>query len=180
MKPQYKKLLLWTVLVLHISLIFSFSLQNAKKSSSVSKWFTNNVKTMDAFEQEVAAEKKENGETRYHESVVKKVAKKRYGVIENFIRKGAHFSLFFVLGAILMMLIRVYGIRGIFQSILCLLFGMSVAFFDETLQLFSKGRAGLIGDVFIDTAGVAAAIAVLLIGGLVYEKIKNRRSEMDN
>lgn len=179
-KLQYKKLLLWTALVLQISLIFSFSLQNAKESTVISRWFTDGIKSRESYEQEVAQEKNSKGEQRYNDSVVGKVAKSRYSKLEHYVRKTAHFMLFFALGTILMLLLGVYDIKRFAGCSLSIMFGVAIGFFDETLQLFTKGRSGELRDVFIDSTGIAVAAIVILIGGLVYEKIKNRRSEMDN
>ena len=88
--------------------------------------------------------------------------------------------LFFALGTILMLLLGVYDIKRFAGCALSIMFGVAIGFFDETLQLFTKGRSGELRDIFIDSTGIAVAAIVILIGGLVYEKIKNRRSEMDN
>ena len=179
-KLLYKRIVLWAAVALQITLIFSFSLQNAKESTVLSRWLTDGIKPMESFEQEVSAEKNSKGGQKYHESAVSKVARSKYSKLEHYIRKTAHFTLYFILGALLMLLLETYGIKGGVQGTLSIMFGMAAGFFDETLQLFTKGRSGVLGDVFIDTAGVAVAAIVLLIGGLVYEKIKNRRSEMGN
>ena len=179
-KPLYKKLILWTALVLQIAIIFSFSLQNSDKSGDISGWFTDGIKSQEKIEMEVAAEKTDNGEPKYHENSVKNVARGKYALLQYYVRKSAHISLFFLLGTILILLLKSYKITGVTGYVSVLLFGTAVGFFDEILQLFTKGRAGLLVDVFIDAVGVVIAIAVFYVGGLVYEKNKNRRTKMDN
>lgn len=180
MKPLIKKIILWAALLLQIMLIFSFSFQNAEKSTVLSRWVTDNFKTEEEIEQDVVSRTKEDGSARYHESVTKAVASGEYSRLQYTVRKFAHILLFFVLGIIIMLLLKTYGIKGSCGWAVCVMFGMAIGFFDETIQLFIKGRAGLLSDVFIDTAGVAAAAIVFFIGGLIYEKIKIRRAEMDS
>lgn len=74
------------------------------------------------------------------------------------LRKAAHFSEFALLGLL-------YGGRYgmVWKNIpLHLLgFGMAVACIDETIQIFTPGRASSLMDVWIDTAGFAFGIAVV-------------------
>ena len=79
------------------------------------------------------------------------------------IRKLAHFSEFFAIGALLMSCAycfdrlkpRRYGFR-------VLLGGLLAALIDETIQLGVEGRAGMVTDIWIDFAGVCCGAALLL------------------
>ena len=74
------------------------------------------------------------------------------------IRKIAHFSIYFILGLLLISLISEYRII----DYKCLLLGIILSFLyacsDEVHQLFVVGRSGNIIDVFIDTFGSTGGI----------------------
>ncbi len=81
------------------------------------------------------------------------------------VRKTAHFLLFFLLGTEIT-LYRLCGRkldRRDISSILCCVF--SVAFLDETIQIFSK-RGPAITDVWLDVSG--GVTAMLLVFALYY------------
>ncbi|MEK4251401.1 VanZ family protein [Paenibacillus sp. FSL W7-1287] len=81
------------------------------------------------------------------------------------LRKFAHFSLYFFLASIIMVLSRVHGWswrRSLFVS---LFISMSYAIIDETHQWFIDGRGASVRDVAIDSAGAMLGIvAVYLVG----------------
>lgn len=76
------------------------------------------------------------------------------------VRKAAHFTIYLILGILIMLLMSEYNIsnkKQIFISILiCFLYSVS----DEVHQLFVSGRSGEIRDVFIDTTGSILGILV--------------------
>ncbi len=117
------------------------------------------------------------------------LAKVGFGPISEFIiRKLAHFAEFTLLGFVLMMCLRVYTSRFISHISWPLLGGIIVALSDETIQLFIPGRSSQVRDVWIDTAGVCAGIAVafliLLIVSLLISLYKtskeNKRLRAEN
>jgi len=78
------------------------------------------------------------------------------------VRKYAHFSIYFVLGILVARILTKLGVRGFrcaaFALLICVLFATS----DELHQLFVVGRGAQVTDVFIDSAGAAIGIALLL------------------
>lgn len=87
------------------------------------------------------------------------------------LRKAAHFSEFALLGLLITCRSRQAGKpTGFPQTGL----GLAVACIDETIQIFTPGRASSLVDVWIDTAGFAAGMAVSLIG---YHIIKQRHNK---
>ena len=83
------------------------------------------------------------------------------------IRKLAHFTEFFALGAELAVYFGVCRKAGhntvavrMLRALGC---GLAVAAVDETIQLFAEGRGASIVDVCIDFSGVAAAVIVVWI-----------------
>ena len=78
-----------------------------------------------------------------------------------FVRKLAHFTEFFILGAELSGLLWLERRRSV-QSYLNILFaGELCALLDETVQIFS-GRGPSVADVWLDTAGATCGIFLLL------------------
>ena len=94
---------------------------------------------------------------------------------DSFIRKAAHFSEYFAIGGLLMSCAygfdslrpQRFGVRVLFA-------GMLTALIDETIQLFSEGRAGMIADVWIDMGGVVCG-AALMLG--FYTLLRRRRAK---
>lgn len=80
--------------------------------------------------------------------------------LNNIVRKQAHFWLYFVLGILVVSLLRRFGmsdVKGLFLSIvICVIYAMT----DEWHQLFVPGRGGQIRDVMIDSSGAALGIFV--------------------
>lgn len=76
------------------------------------------------------------------------------------LRKIAHMTEFAALGAEALLWQR-HRVRQALPAVF--LGGVTVAVIDETLQLFSEGRASQVVDVWIDTAGFACGVAVVLL-----------------
>ena len=53
--------------------------------------------------------------------------------------------------------------------------GLGTAFVDETIQLFSEGRAGMITDMWIDFSGVVLGTAIMLLFYFVYQRIRRKK-----
>ena len=86
-----------------------------------------------------------------------------------FLRKAAHFSEFALLGLL-------YGGRhrltkGETPAHL-MLFGLTVACIDETIQIFTPDRASSLIDVWIDASGFALGLVVIITACKLYNKIK--------
>ena len=76
------------------------------------------------------------------------------------LRKAAHFSEFALLGLLAGRMGRLcagkplWGLAGL---------GLAAGCIDETIQLFTPGRASSMVDVWIDTAGFAAGLSLVII-----------------
>ena len=55
--------------------------------------------------------------------------------------------------------------------------GLLTAFIDETIQLFVKGRAGMIADVWIDFGGMTSGALVMLAFYTVYRRRKQKKEK---
>ncbi len=125
--------------------IFSFSNQNGEKSGALSqniaKRITKNIKTMKNSEEE--------------QIVLRK--------IEKTIRKLAHFSLYTIVGILLMSLMSTYNIRINKKSAISFYIGFFYAVTDEIHQIFIPGRTSSIKDIGIDCLGVLFGILIITI-----------------
>ena len=80
------------------------------------------------------------------------------------IRKAAHFTEFACLGALLAWRFGMEHHKGIHLAVFSLFGGLLAACTDETIQIFVDGRGSSLIDVWIDTCGTAAGIAIMEIG----------------
>lgn len=86
------------------------------------------------------------------------------------LRKAAHFSEFALLGLLWCSRLRLSRAHvGIAQMGL----GLAVACIDETIQIFTPGRASSLLDVWVDAAGFAVGFAIIRFG-YTYWKAKTK------
>ena len=86
-----------------------------------------------------------------------------------FLRKAAHFSEFALLGLLYSGRHRLT--KGETPAHL-MLFGLTVACIDETIQIFTPERASSLIDVWIDASGFALGLVVIITAYTIYNKIK--------
>lgn len=91
-------------------------------------------------------------------------------VTEHGIRKSAHFLEYAMEGCLLLLLLWAYGLPLLRHFGWGLLGGVLTALTDESIQLFTSGRAGQVADVWLDTGGVffgmlATGLLVWLLSG---------------
>lgn len=89
--------------------------------------------------------------------------------VEFFIRKGAHFFSYFVIGFFWLLGLRKRVRHEWLTILLAVLLSIGYASFDELRQSFNPGRTALMADVLLDTAGAVVGIAMAKF--LVYKKI---------
>ena len=87
------------------------------------------------------------------------------------IRKLGHFSEFTLLGFLLSWNARLYGWSFPFSP---LLWGVMTAMTDESIQLFSPGRASSVVDVWIDFGGVLFGTLILWILFWFFQKYRRK------
>lgn len=142
-----KKILLPILVFICMISIFCFSNQNAEKSQSLSDEVA--IKTLE-IKSEVT--KKE----------VTQIEKESF--IKNsrvWIRKSAHFTIFFLLGILVYLTFKSYNIKHaiLFSVLFCFLYACT----DEFHQLFVNKRTAQILDVLIDTSGSISGIALVYV-----------------
>ncbi len=137
---KYKLLLI----IIWMIIIFMFSNQSATQSSELSDSLIDNtiVKVYEIFNGKVNKEQ-------------------RAKIIDNysyFIRKLAHFTLYFILGILCFTFFKDFTKHYVIYSIMvCFLYAVS----DEIHQMFSIERGPGVIDVLIDTLGSLASIIIL-------------------
>lgn len=145
-----RKIISWIAVILWMVLIFKLSSQPVEQSSKLSGKVTN-----------------------IYIKVIEKAKPNTKFNIEKFdhiVRKNAHFFIYLVLGILVVNALRRSGVIGykciVFALLICILYALS----DEVHQVFVPGRAAMVKDVFIDSAG--AAVGILMYLGL--SKVKTR------
>ena len=138
--------------------IYGFSSQVAEESKKTSsKVITKIVETIDV--------KKELTHTQKE-----KIAEDLTFVV----RKGAHFSIYALLGALIFLLASEYD----FSMKKCVITAITASFVyacsDEFHQMFVKGRSGELRDVLIDTLGAIAGCLFIMIVKKICRKLRRR------
>lgn len=96
----------------------------------------------------------------YGGSVVSVASSGYVSFIEFFIRKGAHFFSFFLLGFFWQLGLRKRVREEWLVLVLSILLCIGFAAFDEFRQSFHPARTGLMADVLLDTAGAVAGVGI--------------------
>ena len=143
---MFKKAIAWTLVVLWMCVIFTFSAQEATASKKTSG------KTLIKIASTISKEFK------------KLPPKKQMKKVEPFqtaIRKIAHLTEYAILGILSYIAFLLHKKKKIVISatMLCTLYAVT----DEIHQLFVKGRACRWYDVLIDTAGAVIGIMILIV-----------------
>ena len=132
-----KKLVRFSVLtVLWVMVIFSFSLQNGEESGQLS-----------------------GGIVAWIIEVFLPSDFAYVDLLGMLVRKAAHFTEYFILG--ILTSLTVCETRCTRTMLAAWIIGTLVACCDETIQLFSDGRAGQITDVMLDSSGVLCGCILL-------------------
>lgn len=139
-----RKFISWIFVIFWMILIYFLSNQPAIESDKLSIGIT-----------EVIVEKVEN------------VTPNNGFIIESinnhFVRKNAHFFIYFVLGLLVINALGTYQIKYFRMFVLGLLICILYALSDEVHQLFVAGRGAQVKDVLIDTTGASVGVAVYLV-----------------
>ena len=144
-------------------IIFGFSSQNGEQSGGISRKIT-----------EVILEKS----NRYN-NLKKEEKEPILHRTESIIRKMAHFSIYAVIGILLMGLLCTYKIKNKWKIVITIGIGMLYAISDEFHQSFSPGRTPKITDVYIDTLGVFLGVLLILLIVKIHDKYIHRKLEHD-
>ena len=168
MKINILRATLIILLFLQMWIIFGFSNQDGETSGTISRQITELITKKISAIQNLPNDEKE--------TVLKK--------IEHIVRKLAHFSIYTVIGFLLMSLMSTYKIKQKNRIAISAIIGLLYAISDEIHQAFVPGRGPLVGDVFIDLSGVVMGICVAYIiisfclSKLFKNEVRGRKSEV--
>ncbi len=102
--------------------------------------------------------------------------------VEQYIRKIAHFSEYGLLGIEIALYMIIFERRRLRLAPISLVFALVVAFFDESIQMFTE-RGPAIMDVWIDVGGFAffslityALFALVLLAVFFTKRIRERKN----
>ena len=160
MKATIFRIITMFFLVLTFISIFNFSNQDGKASSGLSKKVARKI--VDVFP--------------YTKNLSEKTKNKIVEKTQPIIRKGAHLSIYTLVGIFIMSFISTYKIHLKYKFLISILVGLVYASSDEIHQSFIPGRTASIIDVGIDTAGVFLGIILVLIIISVYKALTEKQT----
>ena len=100
-------------------------------------------------------------------------------IIEFFLRKTAHITVFFVISLALFYLLHQYIRSSALSVLLSFLGGGALAYLDEYRQTFVDGRVGSSVDVFIDMLGVSLAVCLIAFSLFITKSGRKRLAEKE-
>lgn len=164
-KTQIFRISSFVLLIFWCVLIFLFSAQNAEKSSNTSSGIV--IKIVETLYPEF-----ENFSTEKQESIT--------NTLTFVVRKTAHFSEYFVLGALAFTVVVTFTRHKLFVRNLCaVLFCALYSVSDEIHQYFVPGRACRLFDMFVDVSGSFIAVMLLTVIVLKSKKIRGKLGDID-
>ena len=147
MKRTILRIILLIALGFVFYTIFQFSAQNGETSSGLSKKVVSKIINTFSYTKNLS----EN--TKY------KIIEKSQPIV----RKLAHFTIYTVVGILIMAFISTYNIILLKKFIISIGVGLVYAVSDEIHQYYVPGRTPKLMDVGIDIAGVFLGIIIVLI-----------------
>lgn len=91
------------------------------------------------------------------------IAPAHYAMIELFLRKCAHMTIYFMLSMNIMVVLFTFDMKMIIRMISAIGLSFAYALTDEFHQSFVAGRAGLFSDCLIDTTGAIIGVIFSLV-----------------
>ena len=149
------RIVLIMLLCLTFYKIFQFSSENATESSSRSGEIIRKIINIFPYTKNLSISTKE------------KIVKKAQPII----RKLAHFSIYAIVGILIMTFVSTYKLLLWKKLLISIIVGLGYAISDEFHQTFIPGRSGELRDVLIDTSGVICGIIIVLIVIAVYKAL---------
>ncbi len=147
---------IWLPMILWASLIFSFSSQPYEKQDlrSFIKGHINEQRAEKFFA---------DIHINYAGKEINLKNKGVEGVFEFFIRKGAHFIVYMLLGVLILRVLLRLHLPFYQRYIIAIITGILYAISDEWHQSFTIHRTPLVADVILDSIGVLIGITIFII-----------------
>lgn len=159
MKRTLFRITMLVMLGLTFVSIFNFSNQDGQTSSGLSRKVARKI--VDVF--------------LYTKNLSEKTKNKIVEKSQPIIRKGAHLSIYTLVGIFIMSFLSTYRLHLKYKFLISLLVGLIYAVSDEIHQNFIPGRTASIRDVCIDTSGVFLGIIIVLIIISVYKALTEKK-----
>lgn len=160
MKRTLFRITMLILLGLTFFAIFNFSSQDGQTSSGLSRKVARKI--VDIFP--------------YTKNLSEKTKNKIVEKSQPIIRKGAHFSIYMLVGIFIMSFISTYKLHLKYKFSISILVGLLYAISDEIHQGFTPGRTPSPIDVGIDTCGVMFGIVLVLIAISVYKALTEKKN----
>lgn len=152
---KLKRIISIILVLVWMSIIFSFSGQKGTKSGNTSKAVSRTIVNITGIGNKY-------GETKKEEIV---------DIIEPIIRKIAHYTLYTIGGIIIINCIYQFYKEERKLIFVSSSIGILYAITDELHQLVVSGRSAKIADVIIDTLGILTGVTIFLLINQLIEKI---------
>ena len=158
-----KKIICWLLVVFWLLVIYLFSSHDGSISNHESKTFTHiALEEIAKFAQKIG--------------IIEEIptGKEAEGLVKDFnpfMRKLAHFSIYFILGILIMVALTPYRMPPLVQFMLTIILCFFYSLTDEYHQTLVSGRNGTIIDCIIDTIGSTSAALLWMV--LVKNKKKS-------
>ncbi len=154
MKLKIFRIILIIMLFATFFVIFGFSSQNGTQSKGISTKVTDAILSFSDKYKEANAKEKT------------KIRSRANAVV----RKIAHFTIYTILGVLLMGTMTKTKLKIKWRVLITLGAGIIYAVLDEFHQSFSPGRTPKITDVYIDTLGILLGIVIILFIREIYHR----------
>lgn len=154
-KINILRIILLILLIGTFSTIFGFSSQNSGESKGISRKVTEFLTDRISLIQEKPEQEKQEIISR----------------TEKIIRKVAHFSIYTLVGILLMALFSTYKLEEKNRFSYSLIIGVIYAISDEIHQCFVPGRGPQVTDVILDSMGVLLGILLVMLVIKIFDKI---------
>lgn len=164
MKRTLFRITMLILLGLTFLTIFNFSSQDGQTSSGLSRKVARKIVNVFPYTKNL------------NEKTKNKIVEKSQPII----RKGAHFSIYMLVGIFIMSFISTYKIHLKYKFSISILVGLLYAISDEIHQSFTPGRTPSVIDVGIDTCGVFIGIILILIVISVFKALTEKEVSEDN
>ena len=164
MKIHIIRIISIILLIMTFIKIFDFSSQDGQTSSGLSRKVARKI--VDIFP--------------YTKNLSEKTKNKIVEKSQPIIRKGAHFSIYMLVGIFIMSFISTYKLHLKYKFSISILVGLVYAISDEIHQGFTPGRTPSPIDVGIDTCGVMFGIVLVLIAISVYKALTEKKVSENN
>ena len=159
LKLNIIRIILIIALLGTFGIIFGFSNQNAETSGGISQKVTKYIIKIIPQLQKLENMQKE----------------KIINQIEKIVRKIAHFTIYTLVGFLLMSLMITYKMKEMNQIGMSLIIGLVYASSDEIHQAFIPGRSAQLTDVILDTIGVLAGIFISILLVEIFRKFSKKK-----